>query len=174
MNDSEEIDGAADDPEGTGDLAETIEEGAIEDVAYAYTIGMTDEETDRRLREGSVGVLSLADDGDSYAIPVAYHYDGDAVYIRLGLHADSRKTQMLQTTDTACFLLYDADPIEESWSVMATGSMRRVDDSSNFSDEVINSLFVPLRVFGEPIEGIEPAVFELEVESLTGRRATEE
>lgn len=144
---------------------------AIDDAAYDYTIGMTDEEVDERLQEEAVGVLSLASGGDSYAIPVAYHYDGDSVYIRLGLHPDSRKAAMIETTETASFLLYDAEPIEESWSVVITGSLRRIEEPSQFSDEVVNSLFVPLRVFGERVEEIEQTVFTIDIESITGRRA---
>ena len=152
-------------------MADPLEE--IDDTAYDYTIGMNEDEIDERMREGSIGVLSLADGGNSYAIPVAYYYDGKSVYIRLGIHSDSTKAEMLQTTDTACFLLYDAEPIEESWSVIVTGPIRRIDDPSQFSDAVINSLFVPLRVFGERIEDLDQTIFELEIESITGRRAAD-
>lgn len=152
-------------------MTDPVEE--IDDTDYDYTIGMSEEEIDERMREGSIGVLSLADGGNSYAIPVAYHYDGKSVHIRLGIHSDSTKAEMLRTTNTACFLLYDADPIEESWSIMVTGPIQRIDDPSQFSDAVINSLFVPLRVFGERIEDLDQTVFELEIESITGRRAVD-
>lgn len=143
----------------------------IDDAAYDYTIGMTDDELEERLRAESIGVLSLADGGESYAIPVAYHYDEETVFIRLGLHPNSRKADMIEMTDTACFLLYGAEPIDASWSIIATGTLRQIEDSSQFSDEVINSLFVPLRVFGECVEEIDQTVFALDIDSISGRRA---
>jgi nitroimidazol reductase NimA-like FMN-containing flavoprotein (pyridoxamine 5'-phosphate oxidase superfamily) len=140
---------------------------------FAYSIGMTDDEVASHLRRESVGVLALADGGDSYAIPVAYHYDGERIYVRLGLNPDSRKTEMLAKTHTACFLIYSAEPLQDSWSVVATGPLSEVESPSEFDDELVNALFVPLRVFDEPIEDIDPTVFALEIESISGRRSAE-
>lgn len=140
---------------------------------FTYSIGMTDDEIEAHLRAETVGVLALADDGESYAIPVAYHYDGERIYVRLGLNPNSRKTEMLSKTDTACFLIYGADPLQDSWSIIATGSLSEAESASGFDDELVNELFVPLRVFDEPIENIDPTVFVLETESITGRRSAE-
>ncbi|WP_246048994.1 pyridoxamine 5'-phosphate oxidase family protein [Natronomonas salsuginis] len=143
------------------------------DIRFAYSIGMTDDEVTARLRGEAVGVLALADGGDSYAIPVAYHYDGERIYVRLGLNPDSRKTEMLSKTHTACFLVYGADPLRDSWSIIATGPLSEIGPPTEFDDALVNALFVPLRVFDEPIENVDPTVFALEIESITGRRSTE-
>jgi hypothetical protein len=80
---------------------------------------------------------------------------------------------MLSETQTACFLVYGADPLQDSWSIIATGPLSELESPSEFDDALVNALFVPLRVFDEPIENVDPTVFALEIETITGRRSTE-
>lgn len=146
--------------------------GDMKNIEFSYTMGMSDDEVENRLLDESIAVLSLAKNGESYAIPVAFHYEDGRIYVRLGVFRDSEKIQMLEATRTACFLVYDADPLESSWSIIAQGPIERVDTDAEFDDERLNSWFVPLRIFGESIEEIDPTVFVIDVESMTGRRST--
>ncbi|WP_162224555.1 pyridoxamine 5'-phosphate oxidase family protein [Halorussus amylolyticus] len=134
-------------------------------VEYVHTFGMEAEELDELLRTGSVGVLALADDGDAYAVPVAYDYDGESLVVRLGASPDSEKMAHLESTDTATLVVHDEGT--PSWSVLARGSLRERDD---FDDRRVNRQFSALRVFDEEIDEVDAAVYELEMSEVTGRR----
>ncbi len=148
----------------------------MDHVEYAHTYGMDDAEVDERLRTSQTGVLSLSKDGDAYTIPLAHVYDRGKLYFRLGRTADSRKRAFLEATETACYVLYDteptADPDElDSWSILVTGRLAEVPESKRerFDTAAINRSFTPIRVFDEAIEEIEITIFELEIDTITGR-----
>lgn len=145
-------------------------------VEYTYTRGMDESEVDERLRETGTGVLALSRDGEAYAVPLAHYYDGTALYFRLGHTEGSKKHEFIEATDTACYLLYDAEPTDEpreidSWSIMATGDLVELpeDERSEFDTAEINRRFAPIRVFDEAIDEIEIVVVKLEIDALTGR-----
>ncbi|WP_276302021.1 pyridoxamine 5'-phosphate oxidase family protein [Halorussus lipolyticus] len=139
----------------------------MEHVEYVYTFGMTDEEVDEYLRENEVGVLSLADGGDAYAVPVGYHYDGQRLLVRLGERDDSTKMAYLDSTDTATLVVYEKDDEQSSWSVLVRGTLRELPPES---DREVNEQFEPFRLFGERIEDVDAAVYEMEIAEVTGRR----
>lgn len=83
-----------------------------------------DPEIEAFLEDQSMGTLSLAKDGDSYAIPVAFSYDPDSrdIYFRLGYGPGSRKREYVDTTETATFVV--AADTEAGWkSVLASGEL---------------------------------------------------
>lgn len=137
-----------------------------------YTAGMNDEEVDERLRECETGVLSLARDGDAYAIPVAFRYDGESIRFRLGDDGTSTKLAYADATETASFLVYGYEGPDDSWSVIASGPIRRVPpeawDATAAAD--LDEWYVPLRVFDEAIEETELIGYELAIDAITGRR----
>lgn len=137
------------------------------DVEYTYTRGMDEGTVEKRLDAAETGVLALAEDGDAYAIPVAFHREGEWVYFRLAIHEGSEKAPYLGSTAQAALVVYDTDPPDDSWSIVLRGPIR--ESEREFGEATINALFTPLRVFGEAIEGVEPTVYELEVETVTGR-----
>jgi hypothetical protein len=149
-----------------------------EDVSFAYTHGMDRETVERRLRDGGTGVLSLADDGDAYAVPVAFHYEDGTVFFRLGETDDSTKRAYVESTGTATFVVYEADPTEESraldsWSILVTGRLREVpDDDPHYDAAAINEEFAPIRVFDEGIDEIDLTLYALDPETVTGRATT--
>jgi len=147
----------------------------MEHAEYTYTTGMDDAEMESFLQSKQTGVLSLADDGEAYAVPLAYHYDGTSLFLRVGRDADSKKMRFIETTDTASFLVYEDEPPEEAWSIMALGGLRELSPTEQdaFDETTINELFIPIRVFGESIEEVALTIFEFEIEELTGRLATE-
>ena len=144
-------------------------------IEYVYTIGMDDEEVEEYLDDVDTGVLALAADDDAYAIPVAHHYDGASLYVRLSTDGSSTKLSYLEETDTACFTLYDVDSPGDSWSIIATGPLRKLsgDERDEFDAMVVNESFLKLRIFDEDIEAVELEIYELEIETLTGRKTGE-
>lgn len=148
----------------------------MEHVEYAYTSGMDDSEIEERLQTAETGVLALSGDGDAYAIPLAHYYDGDSLYFRLGLTEGSTKREFCETTETACYVLYGAEPTDEprgldSWSIIVTGPLVELSEAEHerFDTAEINRHFTPIRVFDEAIDDIEITVVELEIDTITGR-----
>lgn len=149
----------------------------MEHIEYAYTYGMDDAEVRERLETAETGVLALADGNDAYAVPLAHYYDGERIYFRLGETEGSRKRAFWETTETACYVLYGAEPTDDpegldSWSVLVTGRLSELSESEHdrFDTAEINRRFAPIRVFDEAIDDIEITIVELDVETVTGRR----
>lgn len=143
----------------------------MDKIEYVYTFGMTDEEVRSFLEAGEVGVLSLAKGGRAYAIPVGYVFDESSLYIRLSEEHSNKKTEFLEGTTEACFLLYELEG-RASWSIVATGGLSELeaDERAAFDPARINEEFRRLRVFDEDIDAVDVTVYELEIGTLTGRR----
>lgn len=139
----------------------------MEHVECVYTFGMDEAELERRLRDAETGVLSLARDGDAYSIPVSFHYDDGRVLLRFGVEEGGEKLSFLDGTETASFVVYEATG-GESWSILVRGTLAPASESMD--ESAINERFVPLRVFDESISDVEPELYELRVESVTGRK----
>ncbi|MDS0295579.1 pyridoxamine 5'-phosphate oxidase family protein [Halogeometricum luteum] len=147
----------------------------MDSIEYVYTFGMSDEEVDERLRSESAGVLSLADDGVAYGVPVCHYYDGDSLLFRLSDDEDSRKLDVAEATTEASFVLFDAAGRDVSWSVVATGSLRRLSEEERAAYDAteLNERFGPLRVFDENVDEIDLVLYEMEITTLLGRRTDE-
>lgn len=144
----------------------------MDHVEYVHTVGMTDETVERYLEDRETAVLALAAENVSYAIPVAFHYEDGAIYVRLGDDGSSQKMQYVETTETACLTLYDVESPDTSWSVLVTGPLTRITaDDTRWDDEAaFNETFSRLRIFDEVVEDVELEVYELTPETVTGRR----
>ncbi len=141
-------------------------------VEFVYTLGMSEAEVETHLERVETGVLSLASDDDAYAIPVAHHYEDGSLYVRLSTDGSSTKLSYLEETETACLTLYDVDASGDSWSVVVTGPLRQLGDSEReaFDAAAVNESFLELRVFDEDIEAIDLEIYELEIETIAGRK----
>lgn len=139
----------------------------MEHVEFVYTFGMDKTEIERKLREAETGVLSLARGDDAYSIPVAFHYDGERILLRFGVEEGGEKLSFVEETDTASFVVYEFTD-DDSWSILVTG--RLVPASDSLDDTAINERFIPLRIFDESISDVEPELYELRMESVTGRK----
>lgn len=151
----------------------------MDHVEYAYTSGMSNEDIARRLDSTRTGVLALCAGVDARAVPVAHYYDGDHLYFRLGKTAGSEKWGAIERTDTATYVVYDAEPTDgpdelTSWSIHATGRLRELSasESARFDTAEINRRFSPIRIFDEDIDDVDIAIVELAIETLTGRETT--
>jgi len=140
----------------------------MEQFEYTFTVGMDRQAIDERLQTAEIGVLSLADGDDAYGIPLAYHWDGESFVFRLGDHPASDKMAFIDSTDRASFLVFEYRSPEDSWSVLATGRLRPLEQAESEALEAREG-FIPLRLFGEAVADVEPRLFRLQVEALTGR-----
>ncbi|KAB1186716.1 MULTISPECIES: pyridoxamine 5'-phosphate oxidase family protein [Haloferax] len=94
-------------------------------------VGMSDEEVDNLLREQGVGVLSLADDGVAYGIPISFGYDaelGRLYFIFLRPGELSRKEDFAERTVRASFAVWDSPSRYEWKSVVVDGELLPIAD----------------------------------------------
>jgi len=143
----------------------------MDNVEYVYTSGMNESDIDDHLRAGEHGVLGLASDSDAYAIPLSYHYDGDRFLVRVSEHdGDSTKGRFLETTETATFVCYQAST-DESWSIHVRG---RIEPWHGDVDETtLNEWFQPFRLFDEAVDRVGFSLYDLEMETVVGRKTIE-
>lgn len=89
---------------------------------------MSDGEIETLLLERGVGVLSMANDGVPYAVPISFGYDGDDhIYLLFAGHSEEgRKVIYAERSETASFLVYDTESGEDWWSVIVEGSLDRI------------------------------------------------
>jgi hypothetical protein len=141
----------------------------VEHIEYVYTVGMSEEDVEEHLEAAETGVLSLADGNRAYAVPVHCAYGDGVLVFRLTDDDDSEKLSFLDATTEACFVVYDATN-GDSWSVLVRGPVSAVDDPERHDEAAINEQFGPARIFDESVDDTDVRLFELDVESVTGRR----
>jgi hypothetical protein len=122
------------------------------------------------LREEGVGVLSLADEGLAYCIPVSFGYADRSIYfVFLQPAEDSEKIAFAEATREASFLAFTR-PSKHNWrSVIARGPVHRLDEGE--WDELVdamgdNAWFPSLFAETQPMQDL--VGYELRVDSLTG------
>ncbi|SFR63242.1 pyridoxamine 5'-phosphate oxidase family protein [Halogeometricum limi] len=147
----------------------------MRDIEYVYTLGMDEDEVDERLREEAAGVLSLADGGTAYAVPVSHYYDGESLFFRFGDDDHSEKLAFAESTTEASFVVFGVEDRGVSWSIVATGTLREFPDyeREDYDAAELNDRFGPIRVFDETVEDVEIRLFELQIATLTGRKTSE-
>ena len=146
----------------------------MDHVEFTYTGGTDEATVRRRLQESTTGVLSLADGDDAYGIPLAHYYDGgETILFRLGDHPGSEKMAFIEATDRATYVVYHYTDPEDSWSVMATGSLELIPDAERPTDAEVNQWFPAIRVFDEAIDEVDIALYELRIDRLTGRETVQ-
>ena len=143
----------------------------MEHAEYVYTSGLSESDVDEYLRAGEHGVLGLADGNDAYTVPLSYHYDGERLLLRVSEHDDdSEKWRFIEATETATFVCYEGSATE-SWSVQVRGPIREW--RADVDEETLNEWFPPFRLFDEAVENVGLSLYELEMESVTGRKTVE-
>ena len=148
----------------------------LDHVEYVYTIGMDRAAVEDRLAAAPTGVLALAREGEAYAVPLAIHWDGERVLLRLGAHAESDKLAFLEATTTATLVCYGYTDDDHSWSVVVRGPLTVLGapPEAGLDDATLAESFPPLRVFDESIDDVDPLVVALDPTEVTGRRTTGE
>ena len=79
---------------------------------------LTAEEIDQVLRTEAVGRIGCYDDGKIYVVPVAYAYDGQAIY---GQSGEGLKLRMLRANPELCFEVDQVETLDQWRSVIAWG-----------------------------------------------------
>lgn len=132
--------------------------------SYIYTVGMDAAESNRYLQEHNTGVLSLAEDGRPYAVPVSYVADDyGSVFLRLSDDQRSRKLDFLAESDEVSFLVYDE---HGSGSVSLRGILVEVDESV-----LPERAFGAYRVFDEDVDALSLRYFRLVETERIARQA---
>jgi len=131
-------------------------------------------ETDALLGRRGTGVLSLARDGEPYAVPVSYGYDADRrrFYLRLASAPDSGKRRFLAAAPRARLVVYERDdPVYRS--VVSAGRLREIDRADLTVEHVeqYGEAERPLfEVWAESRRDLDVRLYRLDPEELSGRR----
>ena len=64
---------------------------------------LTEDETRDFLKTQRVGILSMNDGEKSYAVPLAYSYDGESIYLTMG--GTGRKISYIRKNQNVCFVV---------------------------------------------------------------------
>jgi hypothetical protein len=131
------------------------------------------------LERADTGTLALCADGETYAVPMSFGYDGDRCYFAfLESGEESRKVAFAAETDRACLTVTDTAGEEgdgDDWaSVVARGPLDPVPEGA--WDELQSALSANAwhpSLFGasSPMRGVTGYV--LTVAELTGRHGSE-
>jgi hypothetical protein len=140
----------------------------MDTLVYIETVGMDDEEVAGHLQSAPSGVLALADDRESYAIPVAHAFEDGRLYVRLTDDGRSEKLAYLERTERATFVCY-GESGDTSWSVLVRGRLEEV-PPSRFDENP----FRTIRLFDEDASELEVRLFAFVDPDITGRRTAGE
>ncbi|WP_318570098.1 pyridoxamine 5'-phosphate oxidase family protein [Salinigranum marinum] len=122
------------------------------------------------------GVVSFADDDDSYAIPVSFASDVDdeggaaELYFRFGFAPGSEKRAYLDASDHVSFVVYD-DTAAGWKSVVARGRLEAVSARSldAIVAEAVHGLDIPyFAVHDSPVGELHFTLVRLDATELTG------
>lgn len=126
------------------------------------------------LDDRETGVLSLADGGEAYGIPVSFTYRESerALYFRLGYTPESRKRTFVDATEDASVTVY-GETGDEWRSVVVRGPLSEVPESSVDPDVLaaLDALDVPfVTMYDRPTKDVRFRITRLDAEELTGCR----
>lgn len=149
------------------------------DTEDAYGVEMTDDEIAAFLSGQGHGVLAVARDDLPYGIPVSFGYDGDEnrFVLQLLFGSDSQKRRFIEEGDPVTLVTYEWNTPYDWRSVIAQGVLRslptdeQVAAAETFAPEAKT---VSLAVFMEPVEELEAAWYEIDVDRITGRETPTE
>ena len=122
------------------------------------------------LRTAVVGRIAccghgLSGDGRPYLVPLAYGYDGDAIYAHSG---PGRKLDLMRAEPRVTFEVDDAEASDRWRSVIAEGTFEEIDDPQQRHA----ALAVIYGADGVPDLGAQTVVFRIRLTSRSGRYET--
>jgi hypothetical protein len=131
---------------------------------------MTDAEIDAFLQEQGAGVLSLADGGRAYAVPISFGYErGRAVFAYWQFRPDSQKVAYSEATERACLAVYDIESQHDWQSVLAFGPLREL-TTGEWGDvgELLDENAWSPDLTGVGRRQLSIVGYEMEIEDVTG------
>lgn len=145
----------------------------MRDEKVAGAPGAMDEvEIDAFLREQGAGVLSLAADGEAYAVPLSFGYDtGRALFAYYTFGVESRKKAFTEATERACLAVQEVRGEDDWTSVLARGPLHEldVDEWDDLGATIDANAWSPdLSGLGDRRLAIDG--YELRIETATGLR----
>lgn len=135
---------------------------------------MDHREVNAFLGNEGTGVLALAKDDESYAIPVSYGYDQEeqTFYLRLAFHPESQKREYIGPSRTVSLVV--SEETGDGWqSIVARGHLRETGEAAIDSSvvEAIRRINIPFfTVFDRPARELDFELFRLEPEELSGHK----
>jgi nitroimidazol reductase NimA-like FMN-containing flavoprotein (pyridoxamine 5'-phosphate oxidase superfamily) len=132
-------------------------------------------EIDSFLGRQETGVIALAREETSYAVPVSYGYDSEhrRFYLRLVSSPESEKREFLDSTPHARLVVYEEDdPLYTS--VVATGTLSEIsqDELTVEHIEQYGDARRPLfEMWGDALPDLNVRLYQLDPDELSGRRA---
>jgi nitroimidazol reductase NimA-like FMN-containing flavoprotein (pyridoxamine 5'-phosphate oxidase superfamily) len=136
---------------------------------------LSDREIDSFLSRHETGVISLAREGQSYAIPISYGYNREhrRFYLRLVSNPESEKREFLQSTPHARLVVYEEDePVYTS--VVAAGTLSEIsrDELTVEHIEQYGEAKRPLfEIWGDSLPALNIRLYRFDPDELSGRRA---
>ncbi len=138
------------------------------------SVELDSDEIDSLLGTGGVGVISFADEGEPYSIPVSYGYDADAdgLYVRLAFGPESEKRRFVDDGETASLVITDETPT--GWqSVVAKGPLSEVTEMAldPQAAKSVHKVRIPfVTIYDREASELEFELYRLDAETVTGRR----
>jgi len=135
---------------------------------------LSDSEIDSFLSRHETGVISLAREGKSYAVPISYGYDSRLrrFYLRLVSNPESKKREFLKSTPHTRLVVYEEeDPVYTS--IVATGILSEIsrDELTTEHIEQYGKAKRPLfEIWGESLPTLDVRLYQLDPDELSGRR----
>ncbi|ELZ87616.1 Pyridoxamine 5-phosphate oxidase family protein [Haloferax elongans ATCC BAA-1513] len=129
---------------------------------------------DELLARHETGVLTLARSDEPYAIPISYGYDPESnrFYLRLVSTPESEKRQFLTSSPQARLVIYEEEG-RTYRSVIAEGTLNQVDPDEMTVEHIVQygDAKRPLfEIWGETKRNLDIQLFELDAETLSGRK----
>jgi nitroimidazol reductase NimA-like FMN-containing flavoprotein (pyridoxamine 5'-phosphate oxidase superfamily) len=138
---------------------------------------MPEPAVDQLLRERGIGVLSLANGGVPYGIPLSFGYDGDRdrVYFLFAGHSEEgRKVRYAEASDEASLLVFEVES-DGGWrSVVVRGSLTRITPTEwdAAREAMADNAYRPDLLTDVDVQS-DPRVWVLEVAEKSGRAMDE-
>ncbi|KTG30280.1 pyridoxamine 5'-phosphate oxidase family protein [Haloferax profundi] len=131
---------------------------------------LNDDIVDEVLREQGHGVLSIAIDGDVYARPMSFGYDGQSLYFQLAAPPGSPKSEFAECGVTAELVISEFESVDDWHSVVVRGELTGVpngDEVTAFEAIADNAVFPQNAIDTGECQQFELA--RLAIESAEGR-----
>lgn len=120
-----------------------------------------------------VGVMALARQGDAYAVPLFFAYDGQTLYFH---SHPGEKDEFLADTHEASFVVVEVHGTDDWTSVQATGPVQKAarnDDATRAMRAIAETPFPPefgIDATGQPKRGSDKSYFWMMTpRKITGR-----
>jgi uncharacterized protein len=142
---------------------------SVDELREYGLVEMDDSEIRSFLSTQKTGVLGLPDEGAPYLLPLSFGYDGDSrLYFTYLLGSNSRKEELTERAEGASFLAFSVDTAYNWESVLLSGRISTVSESSwDELEDVLADAWRPSLLESASHSG-EIAVYEFRVDDYAG------